>query len=81
MEDDDDHFCGDAEWEFTLAAVAWEARRKLYAEALIKEGEEEAALTHIRFLFWEEEEQEDSQIVNNSILLIYTAEIYQALLS
>ena len=66
-EDDEDRFCGDAEWEFTLAAVAWEARRKLYAEALIKEGEEEAALTHIRFLFGEEEEQEDSQIVNNSI--------------
>ena len=55
-EDDEDRFCSDAEWEFYLAAVAWEARRKLYAEAMIKDGEEEAALTHIRFLFEEEED-------------------------
>ena len=58
-EDDEDRFCGDAEWEFSLAAVAWEARRKLYTEALIKDDEEEAALTHIRYLFGEEEEQEE----------------------
>ena len=56
--EDEDRFCGDPEWEFSLAAVAWEARRKLYAEAMIKEGEEEAALLHIRFLFEDEEEEE-----------------------
>ena len=42
----------------SLAAVAWEARRKLYALAMIKDGQEEAALTHIRFLFVEEEPEE-----------------------
>ena len=57
-EEDEDRFCGDPEWEFSLAAIAWEARRKLYAEALIREGEEEAALTHIWFLYEEEEEEE-----------------------
>ena len=57
-DEDEDRFCGDPEWEFSLAAVAWEARRKLYAEAMIKKGEEEAALVHIRFLFEEEEEEE-----------------------
>ena len=59
--EDEDRFCGDPEWEFSLAAVAWEARRKLYAEAMIKEGEEEAALTHIRFLFEAEEEEEEEE--------------------
>ena len=38
-EEDEDRFCGDPEWEFSLAAIAWEARRKLYAESMIKEGE------------------------------------------
>ena len=52
---DEDHFCGDPEWEFSLAAVAWETRRKQFAEAKIKECEEEAALNNIRFLFVEEE--------------------------
>ena len=55
---DEDRFCGDAEWEMSLAAVAWEARRKMYALAMIKEGNEESALTHIRFLFIEEEAEE-----------------------
>ena len=55
---DEDRFCGDPEWEFTLAAVAWEARHKLYADLMIKEGEEEAALIHIRFLFVEAEAEE-----------------------
>ena len=54
-EEDEDRFCGDPEWEFTLAAVAWEARRKLFADLMIKESEEEAALLHIRFLFVEAE--------------------------
>ena len=27
---DEDRFCGDAEWEMSLAAIAWEARRKLF---------------------------------------------------
>ena len=58
-DDDEDRFCGDPEWEFSLAAVAWETRRKLYAESMIKESEEEAALTHIRFQFEEEEEEEE----------------------
>ena len=57
-DEDEDRFCGYPEWEFSLAAIAWEARCKLYAEAMIKEGEEEAALVHIRFLFEEEEEEE-----------------------
>ena len=52
---DEDRFCGDAEWEMSLAAVAWEARRKLYAEAMIRKSNEDEALTHIRFLFVEEE--------------------------
>ena len=56
--EDEDRFCGDPEWEFSLAAVA---RRKLYAEAMIKEGEEEAALVHIRFLFEDEEEEEEEE--------------------
>ena len=60
-EEDEDRFCGDAEWEFSLAAVAWEARRKLYALAMIKAGDEEAALTHIRFLYVEEEEEEEEE--------------------
>ena len=32
-EEDEDCFCGDPEWEFSLVAIAREARRKLYAEA------------------------------------------------
>ena len=54
-DEDEDRFCGDVEWEMSLAAVAWEARRKLYAEEMIKQSNEEEALTHIRFLFVEEE--------------------------
>ena len=61
--EDEDRFCGDPEWEFTLVALAWEARRKLFAEAMIKEGEEEAALNHIRFLFIEEEAEEEEACV------------------
>ena len=61
--EDEDRFCGDPEWEFSLAAFAWEARRKLYAEAMIKEGEEEAALLHIRFLFEDEDEEEEEPCV------------------
>ena len=57
-DDDEDRFCGDPEWEFSLAAVAWETRRKLFAEAKIKEGHEEEALQDIRFLFVEEEQEE-----------------------
>ena len=60
-DEDEDRFCGDPEWEFTLAAIAWEARRKLYAEAMIKECEEEAALTNIRFLFEEEDKEEEEE--------------------
>ena len=59
-DDDEDRFCRDAEWEVSRAAKAWEARRVIYAKALIKQGDEEAALTHIRFLF-EEEEDEDEE--------------------
>ena len=29
-DEDEDRFCGDVEWEMSLAAVAWEARQKLY---------------------------------------------------
>ena len=59
--EDEDRYCGDPEWEFSLAAVAWEARRKLFAEAMIKEGDEEAALIHIRYLFEEEEQEEEEE--------------------
>ena len=58
-DDDEDRFCGDPEWELSLAAVAWEARRKLFAEAKIKECHEEEALQDIRFLFVEPEEVEE----------------------
>ena len=34
-DEDEDRFCGDVEWAVSLAAVAWEARRKLYAEEKI----------------------------------------------
>ena len=57
-DDDEDRFCGDPEWEFSLAAVAWETRRKLFAEAKIKECHEEEALIDIRFLFVEEGPEE-----------------------
>ena len=79
-EEDEDRFCGDPEWEFSLAAVSWEARQKMYAQILIKEGQEEEALTHIRFLFVEEEEEEcvtcnlnwDSMIVTIQLALTLT---------
>ena len=61
--EDEDRFCGDAEWEMSLAAVAWEARRKMYALAMIKEANEESALTHIRFLFIEEEAEGEEACV------------------
>ena len=62
-DEDEDRFCGDAEWEVSLAAVAWEARRKLYAEEKIKEANEEEALTHIRYLFEEKLELHDEECV------------------
>ena len=55
-DDDEDRFCGDAEWEVSEAAKVWEARRLLSAEAKIKQDLEEASLQDIRFLFDEEEE-------------------------
>ena len=57
-DDDEDRFRGDAEWEVTRAAKAWEERRLKYAEAMIKLGNEEEALKDIRFLYVEEEEEE-----------------------
>ena len=48
---DEDCFVGDAKWEFTAAARAWEARSVLFAEAKILQQLEEAALEDICFLF------------------------------
>ena len=57
--EDDRH--GDPEWEFSLAAVHWEARRLLMAEQKIKEQHEDEALESVRYLFKEEEEEEEEE--------------------
>ena len=55
-DDDEDCLVGDAEWEFSAAARAWEARRVFFAEEKILQQFQEAALEDIRFLFDPEEE-------------------------
>ena len=55
-EEDEDCLVGDADWEFTAAARAWEARRVLFAEAKILQKLQEAALEDICFLFEPEED-------------------------
>ena len=49
--DSDDVFVGEASWEISDAASAWERRRKVRAEKVIIEREEEAAVESIAFMF------------------------------
>ena len=49
--DSDDVFVGEASWEISDAASAWERRRKVRAEKVIVEREEEAALECIAIMF------------------------------